>query len=344
MTVFLLESLKQTLHASLQSKNQDLRASAISQLQHFFDMVNETSTLDSEQKKESIDFIKPYKDLLRLNHGCPILESCAVACSHIKNNFPDQLSTMLLFSLHHALVHIKICVQEHRKPSRLDNANFMLFVKMTFHYIQSREKHIELISLHESIRSLNTLGMHALKQQQVISSFEDNIIAFPLIFKRSNEMLNQSEAYLEIGIDSDHTPIWKEPVKDERANQDMLIIMINSKSHHVEDIERTGIHETFITSFEMKERASRTLLHHTSHKASITFNENVKKRCDMLDISITGMQIRTEYREYLELSIEKIVTIEWEEGYRHYPSSAQIRWFQKQQQGEVKIGIQFILD
>jgi len=132
MPVFLLEHLKQTLHTSLQTADQELRTLAILQLQRFFDMINETSTLDSDQKKEGIDFIEPYKDLLRLNHGCPVLESCAVACNHIKNNFPDQLSTMLLFSLHHALVHIKNCVQEHRKPSRLDNANFMLFVRLSF--------------------------------------------------------------------------------------------------------------------------------------------------------------------------------------------------------------------
>jgi len=344
MPVFLLERLKQTLHASLQTTDQEVRTAAVSQLQHFYEMVNETSTLDFDQKEEAIDFIEPYKDLVYFNHGCPVLELCAIACGHIKTNYRDQLSEILLFSINHALVHIKNCVQEHRKPTRLDNTNFMLFVKMTFDYIQSREKHIKLISLHESIRSLNTLGMDTQKQQQIINSLENNVMVFPLIFKRSNEILNQPEAYLEIGIEYGHTPTLKKPVEGARASQDMLLVLINSESHHLEDLEGSGIHETFVASFEMKERASRTLLHHTSHKATITFNENAKNRCDMLDISITGMQIRTEYKKCMDLDIGKELTIEWEEGYYHYPKAAQIRWFQKQQQGEVKIGIQFILE
>jgi len=48
MPVFLLEHLKQTLHTSLQTADQELRTLAMSQLQRFFDMINETSTLDSD--------------------------------------------------------------------------------------------------------------------------------------------------------------------------------------------------------------------------------------------------------------------------------------------------------
>jgi len=344
MPVFLLEKLKETLHHSLETTEQELRTYAVSQLQRFYTMVNETSTLNIDQKKESIDFIEPYKDLLSFGYGCPILEACSIACAHIKVNDPNNLSSILLFSLNHALVHIKQCVQEHRKPSRLDNANFMLFVKMTFDYIQSREKHVRLIALHESIRSINTLGMKTQQQETMINSIENNIVTFPVIFKRSKELIHQTDPYLEIGVEYDHIPKWKEPCEGDRAEQDILILLVNSEPKHVKEIEATGIHETFIASFEMKERASRTLLHHTSHKAMITFDEEHTKRCDMLDISISGMQIRTEYKEHLNLAVGKKIDVQWEEGFHHYPTSAHIRWFQKTIQGEVKIGVQFIID
>jgi len=127
----------------------------------------------------------------------------------------------------------------------------------------------------------------------------------------------------------------------ERASQDIILIQVSKEPNQITELENI-VRETFMTAYEIKARASRVALASALHKAMITFHRDCTRSCQIIDISATGMQVRTEHEASLTLQVEQRLKIKWGDGFRQYPVSAEVRWFKVQDNGEVNIGMQFL--